>query len=568
MTCLRFARHGISAIRRRTPRFAVTALAAAMSLAVGAACGGGEFVPLRSESASPPTSPDVSALSAAESVSTGPASRVMTGIEAAGGNVEALGGVDHCDESDAAASSPLTVAYLGPDLDELSALGVVSVTVEDPALVIAAYVNEINSLGGIDGRCVAFDTVYWRANAPISSYIEACAHLDRTNPLFFFNFRWLGPNLHCTAFGAPLPELGLNASTLEATARDAGHLLYVDDGAVEHLTVRTAEVGLEAGIITEADRVGLLHGTGTGAGLRISVVEELARHAGLNVAASADIPREFDDLRLAWGSASSPGPSDSLPPEASALLDELERFHARAAAHFEDAGVSVVLATSHWADVRRMMQAAELVGWTPLWLTSDIQPITLATADAPERQAENYFQVSSRRAAGDVVPSADQGCIVMRNGWIDASPFNHRPHTDAWNLLMSVCDSLDVAFAAVSRIDGPVDHLSFIDALDDTHYEAGYGGLISYSSRNRNGAERFRLLKVDPACVLNHWGCSRATTDWLSPVHHMHHDDIDTEDIRHQMEDMGHDHSEPPDSDGHDHSEPQDSDGHGSHAQH
>lgn len=473
------------------------------------------------------------------------------GIEAAGGNVAYFSDGTPCDASDLAAGGNLTVAYIGADLDEVSEAGLTEAVVEDPVHVISAYVNELNSIGGIGGRCVELEVANWSLSDPIGTYIEACNHLRHTTPLFQFNLRLYDTGLQCTSFGSPIPELGLHTAILESTVRDAGYLLYSDSGSVEHLTSVAVEVAVEAGVLTGSDPVGLLHGTGPSAGVAIPVVEELVRTAGFNLIASGDVPREFGDLNLLTAERQagvlSPAMSQtaSLPPQVLARLAEVEQFYLHTATEFRDAGVAAVLATASWADVRRLMRAAEIVEWTPLWLTSDIQPATLATEDAPARQVGNYMQVSSRRAAGDSIPPLDQGCIITRNGAADVEPFRHRPHTDAWNLIASVCDYLDVAFGAVTRIDGTIDHLSFLDALNRTHYDTGYGGLISYSSSDRHGADRYRILVVDQTCVLNGWGCMRAATDWLAPAHHMHHEDVSLDDIEQQMEDMGHDHSSP-----------------------
>ena len=453
----------------------------------------------------------------------------------------------------------MTIGYLGADLTELGAIGFEMTVVEDPILMIAAYVNEVNFNGGINGRCVELNSHLWSLSDPIGSFIEACSHLSEHNPVFYFSFRLYDPGLECTTFGTPIPTIGLYTAVPESTIADAGYLLYADDGSVEHLLSRTSEVGLAAGVVDGNDRVGLLHGTGPSAGLSVSVSEEIARNAGVDYVAVADIPREFGDLSLLLPEMQvgllKPGLSEtegdeaqgnleSLSPDNRAQLAEIERFFTEAATRFKEAGVSLVMATSHWADVRRMMRAGEFIDWTPLWLINDMQPATLITADAPARQVQNLRQVSARRAAGDVVPALDQGCIILRNTASEADPFSHRPHTDAWNLITSICDYLDVSFSALTRIDGPIDHVSFLEALNETHYDAEYGGLITFSASDRHGAERFRVLAADAGCVLNYWGCMRLTTDWLAPEHQMDHEEVDPDEIRGTMEDLGHDHGD------------------------
>ena len=177
-----------------------------------------------------------------------------------------------------------------------------------------------------------------------------------------------------------------------------------------------------------------------------------------------------------------------------------------------------MVATSSWTDLRRMMRAAELIDWTPTWVANDIQPSTVLLADVPAGQARSLVQVSSRRAAGDEVPALDQGCVTLRNTASEEEPFSHRLHTDAWTFITAFCDYLDVTFAALTRIDGPITQAAFIRAMTDTHYETGTGSLITFPSRNSSGADRFRVLQADPDCVLNYWGCMRSTTDWMLPA--------------------------------------------------
>ena len=515
------------------PKMVLAGALAVLSLAA-AACGGGGSTAttavVGSEAAPATTSP-------AQAPSTGnfEDTRPGTGIAAADGDPGAVRGVDPCANPDSAAGDPFTVAYVGPDLSELGALGLdlgLGLTVvEDPTVIIDAYFNEVNVSGGINGRCVELDAHLWSLNDPVISYIEVCSDLSQHDPIFYFSFQLYDSGLTCATFGTSLPTIGLYTSRPEAMFAEGRHLLYADDGSVEHLLSRSVEVGLASGAIGTSSRVGLLHGSGPSSGLSIAIAEELLHRAGLDVAATADIPRQEDaslELLRSIDHGMSDAEHEERHGESAQIHDELHAevagYFAGAAARFKNAGVTAVVTTSHWSDVRRMMLAAESIDWTPTWLTSDMQPATLTTGGAPERQVENLRQVSARRAAGDVVPPLDQGCVTVRNTSSDADPFTHRPHTDAWNLIMSICDYLDVAFSALSRVNGEITHLSFLNALNETHYETDYGGLITFSSADRNGADRFRILQSDSGCVLNYWGCMRATTDWLSPEHLHEHE--------------------------------------------
>ena len=534
--------------RRRTfrrvlelrPRIALIGALTVLCVAA-AACGGGGGSAVTTQAEEFEAAPEATTAAPTPSRDVDLANtRPGAGLDAAGGDPSAVRGADPCRSPGSAAGEPLTIAYVGTDLAELGLIGSEMTVVEDPIHIISAYVNEVNFNGGIDGRCVELEALYWSLADPIGSYIEVCSRLSQ-DVVFYFNFRLYDSGLHCSTFGEPVPSVGLYTTIPESAVAEAGYVLYADDGSVEHLLSRAAEVGLEEGVIASNDRVALLHGSGPSAGVSIATAEQTLSHAGVSVADTAHIPPEFGDLGLLLPEQQArllqPGLSEdergearrnraALSPEHAELLAQIEEFYTDAAARFRDAGVTVVAATSHWADVRRMMRAAESIDWTPTWLITDVQPATLVTSDTPDRQAQNLRQVSSRRAAGDVVPALDQGCIILRNTASGAEPFTHRPHTDAWNLITSVCDYLDVTFSALTRIDGPVNHVTFLDALNQTHYEAEFGGLITFGPADRNGAERFRVLQPDSGCVLNYWGCMRSTTGWLSPVHRMDHSEI------------------------------------------
>ena len=453
------------------------------------------------------------------------------GITAAGGDPSAVRGADACANADSAADESLTIAYLGADLSGLTEIGIDTTVVEDPAVVVSAYINELNANGGINGRCITLEAHYWSLADPTASFTEACGVLGLSDAVFFFDFRLYNTGLHCATFGTAIPAMGLYTSTPDRDVSEAGYLLYSDDGSLEYLLSTMAGVAFQAGIVTSADLVGVLHGRGIRAGNFAASMENL-RNANLDVVTTARVPTEFHNLELllpekqvrllktglSQAERDEAGSyRDALSPEHAELFDQMEDFYREIAARFKDMGVTVVASASHWSDVHRMMWAAEAIDWTPVWLISDVQPATLVAPAAPDRQLRKLLQVSSRRAAGDDIPPHDRKCITMRDSFSAAPAFAHRYHTVAWNLITSICDYLDVAFSALTRIGSADDHLAFIEAVNTTSYEAPYGGLITFSAADRNGADRFRILEADPNCVLNSWGCMRGTTRWITP---------------------------------------------------
>ena len=513
----------------KLPRRWALAFAGALTVLslTAAACGGGD-----SGGTAQTQTADSEAVAAAPAPSSDfMATRPGAGIAAAGGNPQAVRGDNPCEQTGSA--DPIIISYVGANLADLDAIGLEAIVVEEPGLVIDAYTNEVNFNGGINGRCVEFVPHLWSLADPVASFTQICTDMLTQQPIFYMSLRLSDPVVQCATIGGQIPTIGLYSFTSSAALEQTGDRLYLDDGTVEHLLSASLDVAMSSGVIDARSPMGLLHGSSATAGMDISEPEAIIASFGLNLAAAADVPTAFGDLqllllekqvRLLEGGLSDDEAAEAqrnlatLPPEAADLFGQMEQFYLEAANRFKDAGVTAVAATADWTDVRRLIRAAELVDWHPTWVANDIQPATIVLADVPKAQAENLVLVSNRRAAGDEVPALDQGCITLRNTASAASPFAHRLHTDAWTLITATCDYLDVAFSAMTRVQGPINTDTFVEALKDTRYDTQYGGLITFSPTDLNGAERFRVLQADPECVLNFWGCMRSTTDWLTPA--------------------------------------------------
>ena len=513
------------ALRRilRLPRCRALALSGALAVLslVAAACGGEN-----GSGASPATG---SGAATVEPVATSDfmTTRPGAGIAAAGGNLRAIGGGGNpCGQP--GSGDPITISYIGANLAELDAIGLEALVIEEPGLIIDAYTNEVNFNGGINGRCVEFIPHLWSLEDPAGSFTQICTELPAQQPIVYFALRVYDPTLQCATIGAQIPTIGLFTSPPASTFELTGDRLFVDDGSVERLLAVSLDVALSSGVISADDPIGLLHGA-PDMPASVAIIEGF----GLNNVAAVHVPSEFADLQLLLQEkqvrlleegltgeeqAEAQRNLAALPPELAELYGQIEQFFLAAANRFKDAGVTAVATTADWIDMRRLMRAAELIDWTPTWVANDIQPATVVLADVPKRQAENLVLVSNRRAAGDEVPELDQGCITLRNTASTADPFSHRLHTDAWTLITATCDYLDVAFSAMTRAQGEITADAFVEALLNTRYDTGYGGLITFASGNLSGAERFRVLQADPECVLDFWGCMRSITDWLLPA--------------------------------------------------
>jgi hypothetical protein len=496
---------------------------------VAAACGGG------GDNTSQ-TAPEGSDAAAVEAVTAGEfmATRPGAGIAAALGDAGVVQGDNPCDSS--AAAEPVRIAYMGADLASLDDVGLESLVIEEPGLVIEAYVNEVNFHGGIDGRCVEFLSFLWNLGNPVESITEVCIEMPQQNVLFSFVLRADSSLLNCITGAAQVPTIGLYASAPAATFEAYGGRFYADDGSTEHLLASSVDIALQVGLLDQNQRVGLLHGSAADQGTELVGIEQAIRSRGLDLASSTVSPPNSTDIsillaetrvRLLETGLSEPERQEAqrnlatLPPDVARQFELMEAHFLDAAENFKGSGVTAVVTTADWSDVRRFMRAADSVGWTPTWITNDIQPPTLTLTEAPQRQAENLVVVSARRAAGDAIPELDRSCMSLRNTASEAPTFSHRHHTDAWSLLQATCDYLDVTFSAMTRAaqaGGTLTRESFMAAMHQTSYDTMYGTLITFGEGNPYGWDRFRVLEADPACVLNDWGCMRSTSDWLTPA--------------------------------------------------
>ena len=455
--------------------------------------------------------------------------RIGAGIAAAGGNLQAIQGDNPCNQPGAASTEPIPIAYVGANLNELEAIGLESLVMENPSLIIEAYINEVNFNGGIHGRCVELTKYAWSYADPAGSLTQVCTDIVAQQPVLYFMLTLTEATLECATIALRIPTVAMYATVLEETLVRSTKFLFLDDGTVEQQFTRSLRAAASAGIIDQNDRIGLLWPS---AGMSMPSPEERIRRLDIEHVATANIPPEYGDLQLLRSEKQvrllETGLSEAeqeeaqrslaaLPPELAELFAGMEQFYTDAATRLRDADVTAVTAAAEWFHVRRMMRAADRIDWAPMWIANDIQPASIVMADAPRRQAQNLVQVSARRAAGDAVDSLDQECIILRNTSVEAPPFAHRPHSDAWNLITSTCDYLDVSFSALTRVNGPVTTDSIIQAMNDTDYDTEYGGLITFSPGDRSGSKRFRILRPDVDCVLNSWGCMRSTTGWLRP---------------------------------------------------
>ena len=515
-----------SAPRKRRALPAVAALGAVGVLA--AACGGGSDTSQAAQQAGiTVTVPEqvVEANAAAR------ASRPGEGITAAGGTVQA--GEPCPPPGSPGAPETHKIAVVTPDVDRLDEIGLGALVFDSFDRTFDAYINRVNSFGGINGNCFEFKFYEYGFTNPAEEIGAICAELPQEQPLVLFGFGLSEGIAGCTTLAGQIPTVGLYTQFPEAFFGQTAGLLVVDHASLEFLLDNGLRTAVDAGVLTSTDSVGLLYSDDDAAASLQATFGQASADLGLQVATSAAVPAELygtavvvieEQFRELGGqlfipdAAAFDGAVSALPPELAGLMVAVRRHFLTTATAMRDAGVTTVVATAAWDAVRNLMRAAEAVGWYPKWLTNDSQFSLIVLVDAPEAQGQNLVQISSRRAADDPIDGLDRGCLSLRNTDTDAEPFSHRFHTDAWSLLTATCDYLDVVFSAVSRVNGPLTREAFLAALSETDYTAAHGQTLKFTAGDPYGSDSFRVLSADPNCVLNDWGCMRPLTDWFQPA--------------------------------------------------
>lgn len=452
-------------------------------------------------------------------------SRTVAGIAAAGGDVGAVSGDNRCEPPFDDAAEFVSIAYVGTDLAVARSAGLETTVIDDPSIIIAAYISELNLHGGINGRCIEFRPMHWNPADPVESFDRVCAEVTRQKPLIVLSLGISQAIFECLTLAAELPTMGIYASRPASHFATARGRMFADRGSSEHLFSAGVSVAVQAGALVPEDRLGLFDVT---SGNAVLLIERL----GLAVAETAILPDDlraasllgtgrevrlmegdfFDTemLRLRTLSGTAEGESDTA-------LQRIQQYFLETAERFRQARVTAVLTSAGWADVRLLMLAAEQLNWFPRWVINDSHTASLVVTDTPSRQVANLVQISASRAAGDEVADLERGCVNLRNALAGRPAFSHRSHSDAWVLLMATCDYLDVVFAAVSRVDGPLTPQALVAALADTDYRTANGSHVGFGRTDRFGNDTYRLLSVDPDCALNAWGCTRAATAWITP---------------------------------------------------
>lgn len=472
------------------------------------------------------------------------ASRPGVGIAAAGGSPMTSASCPADEGESEPGSGVVTIALVSPDVVNMDVIGLGDLVFDTPGHIGQAYVNKVNSLGGINGNCFDFRYFQYGFADPNYWFWRICTMLSQSEPLVLLGLGLPDPIVQCGTIADQIPTLGIYSQFPEAVFESAGGRLFADHGAVEFLVANSMDAAFTAGNLTASDRLGLLYSqqpvaeADGEAGEQaedqpnpvLAVAEAEAARLGVPITSAVGVPAALEGtLMLIYLQNFAEAGGDifdadeqrfeqtvgAFPENLAELLRLRRQVFLATVEQFKAANVTAVVAAGDWNSVRSLMIAAELVDWAPKWIINDAHYNMLVLLDSPQEQGSNLVQVSARRAADDPLEGLDRGCLSLRNAEVAAEPFSHRFHTDAWSLLTSTCDFFDVVFGAIARVDGELTREAFLAELTDTTYETSYGSLVKFAPGDPIGYDRFRLLSADYDCVLNTWGCMRPVSDWL-----------------------------------------------------
>jgi len=410
------------------------------------------------------------------------------------------------------------IAWIEPDLQNLAQIGLEVLDLEPLNLIMQSYINEVNRHGGVNGNCFEPLINIWDVAIAEEEIIRMCTELPGQQPLIVLSLRMSEVLFNCLTLAAGIPTLSINSSLSEEYFAMSGGLLFDDRGSSEYQFKGSLITASDVGEIGPSDRLALLYTKPTdpekdNTNTEVAETAAFAESLGLRIEANIPIPEVYSGTRILLleeqkrhyeaGTGDTP-----LSEQAAALLTAMDDYYANMASQMQAGGITAVVSDSDWAHTRRLMIKADLIDWFPTWIVNDIQTASLILGRAPDRQSVNLVQASSWRTPGDPLTGLDQGCHTLRNS-LDVEPFSYRHHTDAWVLMMSMCDALDVIFGAISKAGISLTRESLVAALGETSFTALHGLHIGFNSEDRFGSDNMRALKADPACALNAWGCLR-----------------------------------------------------------
>ena len=91
-------------------------------------------------------------------------------------------------------------------------IGLETITIDRPTLIVEAYVNELNNQGGINGNCFELLSYEWDLTSPeaIAEALQrVCTEVPAKQPIFILSLTLHATVFDCLTMQAQIPTLSL-----------------------------------------------------------------------------------------------------------------------------------------------------------------------------------------------------------------------------------------------------------------------------------------------------------------------------------------------------------------------
>lgn len=471
----------------RGPRLVIAALAALALLA--ASCGGGGSGD--DEAADTGSTSDTQGTAAASETAD-------TAVSSDTGETdgEAETGETGADQEPTASdvgvtADTLTIGYISADSSALPDLPII-LDIDEPEYGVTALVDDINERGGINGRQIDLKTFLWDPLDIPASLDAICLEAGQDNELFAaMTNTFFGDAVPCLAGEAGVPMLMAQTIPPGIVERSDGNV-FVMEGIHDQLLTDA---------ITILGEEGFLDGKTIGVPIQIEPGQESLPAAIEEAVAPYDATVEFFEIeRVLFGT------NPTIAAGAQAM---------------SEAGIDLVLTGNNSPTLFGLMTEADLIGWSPSWLVSDLSEQTnlVVPTNAPAAQLENVIGISANVTSGlDDVPvtAMEEECIEFRNSIQGAEPIDERGSSAYTTYLHDACFLVKLMDDVLTASGVNPTRESFREATAAiSPFETVAGGQASFAPDKAHAPDEYRIVEYSAVCPGADNGCFTPTSDWI-----------------------------------------------------
>ena len=388
------------------------------------------------------------------------------------------------------AEDTIEIGFISGDTAGLAGLPVI-LDVDPPEYGVPALIDDINANGGINGRIIDLKTYLWDPLDIPASLDAICLQAGQDDEVFaVFTPTYFGEAVGCLAGDNNVPMLfssTLPPGQVESTNGN-GFLLDVTHDAA--LSDAISVLGGEG--VFEGKTTGFVYDIEPGQ-------EPLPEIVQSSLAAQGYEAEEFQYTRVTLGTDPS---------------------IAAAAQNMSAAGIDLVLLMNNSTTTAALMNEADLIGWNPTWILTDMSEQTslITVNNAPASQLVNAIGVSAQmtsRADGEPTTPIEDECVEFRSG-IDGAPPLNVPGSSEYLLYVETCALVRIMEQALVGAGVNPTRESFVQSLADLGtFTLPAGGAASFGPGKVSAPDEYRLLGYQEECEGTLNGCFVSTSDWI-----------------------------------------------------